>query len=553
LSIPYLYIMKRLLTLFIPVIFSLNVFSQASNWLWARASIGSYLEEGYSVATDDSGNVFITGSFYDTTITFGTITLINAGLCDMFLVKYDGMGNVLWAISAGGAGGDIGNSTTTGDSGNVFVTGVFYSATIAFGTTTLTNSGSGTMFIVKYDGEGNVLWAKSAGGISACIGSGSTTDTSGNVFVTGYFAWTITFGTTTLTNPGNYDIFIVKYDGSGNVLWAKGVGGMGDDRGNSIATDPLGNVFVTGYFYSPTVTFDTITLTGAGINTFIAKYNSGGNALWVKSPGGTWDEGFSITTDPLGSVFITGYFRSASITFGTTTFTNAGLQDVYLTKYDGMGNVLWAKSAGGTGSDAGFCTATDDSGNVYVSGGFLSSSITFDSHTLLFPTGANDPMFLVKYNASGEVLCASVLASGGDDQNGVTTDAFGNAFVGGDFATVNPFIVGSDSLPLTGSETIFVAKYYCGLLENVNEISNGEKATLLPNPFHETAKLTFNTSKIQEGTIEIKNIFGALVSPPKHFAGNTIQLQRNNLPAGIYFYTITTKANQILNGKFIID
>ena len=72
-------------------------------------------------------------------------------------------------------------------------------------------------------------------------------------------------------------------------------------------------------------------------------------------------------------------------------------------------------------------------------------------------------------------------------------------------------------------------------------------------PFHETATLTINTNKIEEGTIEIKNILGATAQPPKHFTGNKIKLQRNNLPAGIYFYRLTTKQGASVNGKFIID
>ena len=75
----------------------------------------------------------------------------------------------------------------------------------------------------------------------------------------------------------------------------------------------------------------------------------------------------------------------------------------------------------------------------------------------------------------------------------------------------------------------------------------------MPNPFHETATLTINTNKIEEGTIEIKNILGATAQPPKHFTGNKIKLQRNNLPAGIYFYRLTTKQGVSVNGKFIID
>ena len=83
-----------------------------------------------------------------------------------------------------------------------------------------------------------------------------------------------------------------------------------------------------------------------------------------------------------------------------------------------------------------------------------------------------------------------------------------------------------------------------------------KKINLSPNPLHETATLTINTNRIEEGTIEIIPLLaglGATAQPPKHFTGNKIKLQRNNLPAGIYFYRITTKNNVSVNGKFVIN
>src|SRR5258706_6575866 len=112
--------MKKILTLSAAIIFWVNGFSQ--NWLWARAATG--VAEGLSVATDASGNVFVTGYFVSDSITFGTTTLVNAGATntDIFLAKYDGNGNVLWAKSAGGTPVDVGWCVATDASGNVFIT-----------------------------------------------------------------------------------------------------------------------------------------------------------------------------------------------------------------------------------------------------------------------------------------------------------------------------------------------------------------------------------------------------------------------------------------------
>ena len=192
----------------------------------------------------------------------------------------------------------------------------------------------------------NCLWAKSAGGTDVDYGRSVTTDASGNVYVMGYFySPTITFGTTTLTNAGTTgysDMFIAKYDAAGNVLWAKSAVGIDSDRGYSVTTDASGNVYVTGSFDSPTITFGTTTLTNAGTtgysDMFIAKYDAAGNVLWAKSEGSTsYDEGYSVATDASGNVYVMGYFYSPTITFGTTTLTNAGSVDMFIAKYDGTG------------------------------------------------------------------------------------------------------------------------------------------------------------------------------------------------------------------------
>jgi len=183
--------------------------------------------------------------------------------------------NWAWARSAGGTSDDFGYSVSTDVNGNVLVTGTFGSSSLTFGTTVLTNAGGSDIFIVKYDAGGNLLWAKSAGGTSTDYGYSVSSDANGNVFVTGSFTSpTLTFGTTVLTNPGTYDIFIVKYDGSGNVLWAKSVGGTSNDYSFSVSSDANGNVFATGYFNSPSLAFGTTILTTmGGWDIFVAKLN----------------------------------------------------------------------------------------------------------------------------------------------------------------------------------------------------------------------------------------------------------------------------------------
>src|SRR5260221_409050 len=104
------------------------------------------------------------------------------------------------------------------------------------------------------------LWAKSAGGISHDRCNGICTDVSGNIYITGWFGAPIVFGTTTLTSTGSQDIFIAKYDASGNVIWAKSAGGIYSDQGISVSTDAGGNVFISGSFSSTSINFGTTIL-----------------------------------------------------------------------------------------------------------------------------------------------------------------------------------------------------------------------------------------------------------------------------------------------------
>ena len=535
----------------------LSVNAQTPNWQWAKSAGGTGSAFGLIVSTDAIGNVFMTGYFKSPTITFGTTTLTNAGSNDVFIVKYDATGNVLWAKSVGGAYDERGQSVSTDASGNVFMTGYFISPTISFGTTTLTNTYASNLysdfFIVKYDTSGNVLWAKSAEGAYDDSGQSVSTDASGNVFITGiYYSPTITFGTTTLTkaNPtSNYsDIFIVKYDASGNMLWATSAeDGLFNDDGRSLSTDASGNVFIAGYFASPTITFGTTTLTNTNSSwdIFIVKYDSSGNVLWAKSAGGTaYDIGNSVSTDAIGNVFMTGIYYSPTITFGITTLTNANnVADIFIVKYDASGNVLWAKSAEGTWYDLSYGVCTDVIGNVFITGAFYSPTITFGTTTLTNVNAAND-IFIVKYDASGNVLWAkSAGGTGYDEGYAVSTDASGNVFLTGNFGSPN---INFGTTTLTNTDTtgsfrdIFIAKL--DGTTGTNDIKNAN-IKIYPNPTNNIINIE-GLTKNENNTIQIFDVQGKLVITKNISEKGTIDLSELN--KGVYVIKIGEVAQRIV-------
>jgi hypothetical protein len=459
----------------------INIFNfvkaQTPDWSWAKDSGGEGNDFGSSTATDTLGNVFVTGTYNSDSITFGSFTLMNMGTTDMFIVKYDATGNILWAKGSG-ATDTYSYGIATDGFGNVYVIGRYGSASITFGTITLINSGSWDIFIVKYDANGNVLWAKSEGGPTSDYGYSTTTDVQGNVYISGRFnSPSITFGGYTVTNSGNADMFIVKYDSIGNVLWANSLGASSDEVGNSIATDLNGNVYVTGYYVSPTIIIGSDTLVNSGgSDMFIVKYDLNGNIQWAKNAGGTgWDNGYSVDTDDSGNIYLTGYFHSPSISFGAFTLTNStnlgNTSDIFIVKLDFMGNIIWANGIGSIGDDVGYCIVIDDYNNVYVTGNYNSPSINFAPITLT-NAGSSHDVFIAKYNISGNLLWAK--GSGGiydDYSNSVAIDASYNVLITGRYSSSSinfgaSFLTNSDS---TGNSVdMFTAKLNCANTPNIS-------------------------------------------------------------------------------------
>jgi len=462
---------KRVLLVFGFCFSFLFSFSQTYILDWARCAKLSLTgaAEGGFVAVDHSKNVYLAGDNLDTII-FGSYTLAHGG---SYLAKYDSQGNLEWAKSDSGFPiAYSGPSSVCVDAaGNSYLAGGF-DDTVYFDSFRLIDKGFGDMYLVKRDSMGNVLWAKSYGTDSSSdYATGVTTDLNGNIYIAGTFGYTsIIFGSDTLYNAvWAYSVFLVKLDSSGNVLWARNSQSTVDDLGYSVATDSWGNIFVTGYFESPSISFGSYTLTNNGhYNIFLAKYDSSGNALWAKSAGGTgYDGGYTVAADLRGNAIIAGFFDSPSISFGSNTLSNSGGGnfDGFIAKYDSSGNVLWSKGIGGTDEDYCWSVTTDKHNNIFLTGGFLSSSVDVGGVTLNgFGT---DPMYIVKYDSTGHVLFAKAVASGGDDENSIALDISGCIYIGGDFA-IDPFILGNDTLPLTGmtgTENAFVSKLcYSGII-----------------------------------------------------------------------------------------
>jgi hypothetical protein len=401
---------------------------------------------------------------------------------DIFLAKYDPTGNLLWAQRFGGSSNDRGTSITTDKAGNVYLTGYFYSPIIVFGSTTLTNAGNvGDIFVVKFDNQGNVIWARRDGGIGLEIPHSITVDALNNIIVTGRFSSnSITFGTTTLLQAGSMDVFLVKYDPAGNVLWAKGAGGGSNDEGYSVNTDASGNIYVAGYFTQPS-NFGTIKLTSEGISDmFLAKYDPSGNVMWAKNAGGKGDDrANAVKTDASGNSYVTGFYTNDSISFGSVIIPNKAVDNSFVAKYDSDGSVIWAK---GIGSDCKALDLTIFNSNVYICGTFNADTLTYGSSSLIL-AGSTDffllncdtngnPKWAIKQTSDGE---------SSESANSVDTDGSGNVIVAGTFKS-EPIIFGASILSSNrGGFDLFVAKLG-SVPTGTEDIGKTAEFSIYPNP-----------------------------------------------------------------------
>jgi hypothetical protein len=247
----YTVALKGVLVMAISMAGIMVTFGQAPGWQWAKRAGGSGFEFGRRICTDPSGNIIVTGGFQSQSITFGPFTLLNTGGEDIFIVKYDVNGNVLWVKNPNGISYDFATDICTDYSGNIFITGNFQSDSLTFDTITLPNMyANASMFTAKYDPSGNIIWAKKTGNVWTPPGNGeyAAADVNGNCYVTGCMVDTMTFAGTTMT--GYLDVFLVKYDSLGNELWAKSAMGNNFDIVNGISLDASGNLLTVHHLHS---------------------------------------------------------------------------------------------------------------------------------------------------------------------------------------------------------------------------------------------------------------------------------------------------------------
>lgn len=319
-------------------------FSSTGAHLWSRGYAGQHNVVGNSVAVDPDGNILVAGRFEDT-VDFGGGPLTSAGGSDGFVAKLAPDGTHIWSKRFGGAGSDEGASVASSATGDLFLTGSF-EGTVDFGGQTLTSAGMTDVFLAQYSASGSLAWAKRFGGAGGDRPGAVALDGSGGVVLCGGFSGTVDFGGAPLSSAGKIDIFLARYSPDGSHRSSVRWGGAGDDWGSAVAGDASGGVVIAGTF-EQTVDFGGGPYTSAGgPDGFIARYSPAGAHQWSKRFGGSdagnlFEGGNGVAVDRGGNVLCTGTIEGTT-DFGGPPLMSPGGRVPFLAKLSPGGAHLWS-------------------------------------------------------------------------------------------------------------------------------------------------------------------------------------------------------------------
>lgn len=383
-----------------------------------------------------------------------------------------------WAKSFGGVKSEIAVSVLD-RGGNVYTAG-YFEGTVDFdpssSTYNLTSNGQTDAFVQKLDSAGNLVWAVSYGGTDWDRGTQITLDSSGNLFVCGYFYGSGDFDpgskTQTLKSNGKSDIFVQRFDTAGNLIWAISFGGSDDESVTGVSADTLGGILLTGWFgdkvdFDPSSSVSTRTSNGNS-DVFIQRLSTQGKLIWVKSLGGSGEDyGLSIVSDKSGNLYITGVFWGTvdfnPSTTKTDNLTSNGLADAFLLRMDSKGDYQWATSFGNSAYDRPYQVDIDQSNNAYLVGIF-SNTVDFDPGTKKLELSSNGmtDVFISKFYANGTFAWAKSFGGANTDYGyDITVDRRNYVYVTGGFTGTVDLDPGKPVQKATssGGDDVYIQKF----------------------------------------------------------------------------------------------
>jgi|GEM_PF-2101714 len=383
-------------------------YDSSGNEVWGKNFSGSNTSP-YTMCTDVYNNIYIVGTFADTLIVDGWSIVGNIVSGGSFLIKLNSFGEVEWAKVFSVDADYIIRQIATDNNGNILITGGVSNNFILYGTDTLFNSTYGdNIFITKLDSSGVPLWVQTVGDDVDDIGAGNIgIDGNNNVYWGGAFEGNhLNFGPYVLSNG---PMFLAKYDSTGSLIWVKTaknaqINSMATDwAGNTFIYGGFTND--TGIYGDLTLYGDPT----AYLTFYVVKYDSSGNAIWGKIASGDIEYGFidmnGLCIDQTDNIYISTMYK-LPIAFGVDSVIPlvASQYNAIVVKYDEFGNLIWLKNFGGigdtnytsSGGDGIFGCNIDKSGNIYIAGNYSSDTIDF-SPLMLIDSEVN-PYLVSRFN-----------------------------------------------------------------------------------------------------------------------------------------------------------
>ncbi len=393
----------------------LSEFNSNGSLIYSTYLGGNNTDSGNSVAIDNAGNVYITGSTTSTNFptTSNAYQTQIAGGENVFLSEFNSSGSIIYSTYLGGSSFDTGKGIALDKNGNIYLTGETSSLNfpITSNAYQTQNVGVGDVFLTEFNSNKTLIYSTYLGGSGLQYGYGVAVDNSGNAYITGYTSssnFPITSNAYQKSPTGTLNsnhAFISEFDLNGNLIYSSYLGGNGGDYGYGIAVDNSGNTYITGYTTSNNfpITSNAYQKTYIGSNTydaFLSEFNSFGNLIYSTYLGGSVDIGTGITVDNIGNVYITGYTSSPNFPITNNAYqkTYGGSSyDAFLSEFNSGGNLIYSTFIGGNNLDYGYSVAVDNTGNTYITGYTVSTNFptTSEAYQTQYAGGTYDG-FIVK-------------------------------------------------------------------------------------------------------------------------------------------------------------
>lgn len=369
---------------------------------WVKFAGGESFDLATGMATDNEGNLYVCGNYRDT-LDAGSKKLASKGNYDIFVVKYDKDGKLLWAKSFGGKKKDEAHSIKTDGEQNVYLCGK-YSGEAEFGSKSISTEAFSASYIAKLDNTGNTQWLKSIKSKTKGDRTILALDKDDNLFYAGTFYKTIELDAIEFKAESAADIFITTIDKEGKFTKAITIKGFGNEKIKALAFGEDGNLYISGA-YDKIINFGNQQFEAVGkTDAFIAKL-SGLEVKWAKSMGGSYtDYANNISTSANGEIIISGSFTDEAFFGNTSLLSNGGLDAFVCVIEDNKGETLYARSFGGAANEYVNSLLINPSGSFYINGSYRGKIETTKGE--IESTDKGKDIYIAKYGADGTFLWA---------------------------------------------------------------------------------------------------------------------------------------------------